>query len=115
MLQAVDTNPTFAKNEVPGLFRHRNCLRDIQEISDAIDPSKYGGGFESCLLKSPFLKSLNFSWLTLPISINANATLYISVLSGSDIHHFSSELDKVIEKVKYKWDFDFALLKSPIL
>ena len=117
MLQAVDTNPTFAEKTRFRVYSDIGIVSgDIQEISDAIDPSKYGGGVRKLFIEVAFFKKPEFFLANPSYFDKRKRGLYISILSGSDIHHFSSELDKVIEKVKPQVeDFDFALLKADIM
>ena len=117
MLEAVETNPTFAEKI---RFRVNSDIGittgDLTAISDAIDLSKYGSGVKKLFIKVAFFKNPK-TFLTDPPYFDKNKQgLYISVISGSDINHFSSELDKAIEKLKPQVeDFDFELLKSDIL
>ena len=117
MLQAVDTNPTFAEKTRFRVYSDIGIVSgDIQEISDAIDPSKYGGGVRKLFIEVAFFKKPEFFLANPSYFDKRKRGLYISVLSGSDINQFSSELDRVIEKVKPQVeDYDFALLKADIM
>ena len=117
MLEAVETNPTFAEKI---RFRVNSDIGiltgDITEFSDAIDLSKYGGGVKKLFIKVSFFKNPKIFLPDPPFFDERKQGLYISVISGSDINHFSSELDKAIEKMKPQVEgFDFELFKSDIL
>ena len=117
MLEAVDTNPTFAEKTRFRVYSDIGIVTgDIQEISDAIDPSKYGSGVRKLFIEVCFFRRPQ-TFVSNPTYFDKRKQgLYISVLSSSDINQFSSELDKAIEKVKPQVkDFDFELLKSDIL
>lgn len=117
MLQAVDTNPTFAEKTRFRVYSDTGIVTgDIQEISDAIDPSKYGGGVRKLFIEVSFFKKPEFFLPTPSCFDKGKRGLYISVLSSPDINRLSSELDKAIEKLKPQVeDFDFELLKSDIM
>lgn len=117
MLEAVETNPTFAEKI---RFRVNSNIGivtgDMSEFSDAIDLSKYGGGVKKLFIKVSFFKNPKIFLPDPPFFDERKQGLYISVISGSDINHFSSELDKAIEKLKPQVEgFDFELFKSDIL
>ena len=117
MLEAVETDPTFAEKI---RFRVNSDIGittgDITEFSDAIDLSKYGGGVKKLFIKVSFFKNPKIFLPDPPYFDERKQGLYISVISGSDINHFSSELDKAIEKLKPQVEgFDFELFKSDIL
>ena len=117
MLQAVETNPTFAEKI---RFRVNSDIGittgDITEFSDAIDLSKYGSEVKKLFIEVSFFKNPKIFLPDPPYFDEHKHGLYISVISSSDINHFSSELDKAIEKVKPQVEgFDFELFKSDIL
>ena len=117
MLEAVETNPTFAEKI---RFRVNSNIGivtgDRTEFSDAIDLSKYGSGVKKLFIKVSFFKNPKIFLPDPPYFDEHKQGLYISVISSSDINQFSSELDKAIEKLKPQVeDFDFELLKSDIL
>ena len=117
MLEAVETNPTFAEKI---RFRVNSNIGivtgDRTEFSDAIDLSKYGSGVKKLFIKASFFKNPKIFLPDPPYFDEHKQGLYISVISSSDINQFSSELDKAIEKLKPQVeDFDFELLKSDIL
>ncbi|MCB9293191.1 MAG: hypothetical protein H6559_08740 [Lewinellaceae bacterium] len=117
MLEAVETNPTFAEKTRFRVYSDIGIVTgDIQEISDAMDPSKYGSGVRKLFIEVCFFRRPQ-TFVSNPTYFDKRKQgLYISVLSSSDINQFSSELDKAIEKVKPQVkDFDFELLKSDIL
>lgn len=118
MLEAVEANPAFAEKTRFRVYSDIGIVTgDIQEISDAIDPSKYGGGVKKLFIEVSFFKKTESFLPPNPSYFDTRKRgLYIAVLSGPDINRLSSELDKAIEKLKPQVEgFDFELLKSDIL
>jgi len=117
MLDAVETNPTFAQKTRFRVYSDLGIITgDIPEFSSAIDLSKYGKGVRKLFFEVAFFKKPE-TFIPNPPRFDENkGGLYISVISSSDINQFSSELDKAIEKLKPQVEgFDFELFKSDIL
>lgn len=85
MLGAVDTNPAFAEKTRFRVYSDIGIVTgDIQEISNAIDPSKYGGGVRKLFIEVSFFKKPETFLLNPSYFDKRKRGLYISVLSGPD-------------------------------
>lgn len=117
MLEAIESNPIIAEKTRFRVYSDTGMITgDIPEFSRAIDLSKYGSGVQKLFFEVSFFKNPKSFLSNPPKFDDSKRGLHISVVSGLDIHQFSSELDQAFGKIKPQvTDFDFDLLKSDIL
>lgn len=118
MLEAVEVNPSSANNIRFRVYSDLESItaKDIPEFATSIQLPNYGEGVEKLAFEVSFLKE-PLSYLSEPPQYDAiRRRLFISVVSRPNTEQFSSELDKVFEKLKFQVpDFNFELFKADIL